>query len=71
MNNYYAKVHGHENLYRDSFSGAIVNTSKPVAKNFSKQFSVAVEDINTLKEEISEIKNLLRELINNASNSSR
>ncbi len=67
MDNRYIKVQGHENLFRDSLTGAIVNTDKPVSKSFSKQFSNAIDDINTLKEEISEIKQLLREIVRNGS----
>jgi hypothetical protein len=68
MNTRYIKVKGHENLYRDSLTGAIVNTDKPAPKSFSNQFTNALDDINTLKEELSEIKQLLREIIRNASN---
>jgi hypothetical protein len=64
----YLKVEGHENLYRDMNTGAIVNTDKPAPRNFSRTFNNALEDINTLKEELSEIKLLLRELARNASN---
>jgi len=67
MNNRYLKVEGHENLFRDASTGAIVNTDKPAPRNFSKQFSTAIDDINTLKEEISEIKQLLREIVRNGS----
>ena len=67
MDNRYLKVEGHENLYRDAFTGAIVNTDKPASKNFSKQFTNAIDDINTLKEELSEIKQLLREIVRNGS----
>lgn len=67
MDSRYLKVEGHENLYRDSLTGAIVNTDKPAPKNFSKQFTNAIDDINTLKEEISEIKRLLREIVRNGS----
>jgi predicted transcriptional regulator len=67
MNTRYIKVEGHENLYRDSLTGAIVNTDKPAPKSFSSQFSNAIDDINTLKEEISEIKQLLREIVRNGS----
>jgi len=63
MNNHYLKVKGYENLYRDSSTGAIVNTDKPASKNFSKQFSNTLNDINTLKEEMSEIKKLLEEIV--------
>ena len=64
----YLKLEGHENLYRDVTTGAIVNTDKPAPRNFSRTFNNALEDINTLKEELSEIKLLLREIVRNASN---
>jgi hypothetical protein len=64
----YIKVKGHENLYRDPNTGAIINTDVPNKSNFSNKFNTAIEDINTLKEELSEIKQLLREIIRNASN---
>ena len=64
----YLKVEGHENLYRDVTTGAIVNTDKPAPRNFSRTFNNALEDINTLKEELSDIKQLLREILRNASN---
>lgn len=64
----YLKVEGYENLFRDVTTGAIVNTDKPAPRNFSRTFNNALEDINTLKEELSEIKLLLREIVRNASN---
>jgi hypothetical protein len=64
----YLKVKGHEGLYRDPSTGAIINNDIPTPRKFSYQFNTAIEDINNLKEEISEIKSLLRELIRNASN---
>jgi hypothetical protein len=67
MDNRYLKVEGHENLFRDVSTGAIVSTDKPAPRNFSIQFSNAIDDINTLKEEISEIKQLLREIVRNGS----
>jgi len=70
MNNY-IKVKGHENLYRDSFTGAIINTEVPRKNSISNKFNTAIEDINNLKEEISEIKSLLRELIRNGSSQIR
>jgi len=67
MNNY-LKVKGHEGLYRDTSTGAIVSTETQKRKSFSATFNTAIEDINNLKEEISEIKRLLKELITNGSN---
>lgn len=66
--NRYLKVQGHENLVRDVNTGAIVNNDKPAPVNFSRTFNNALHDINTLKEELSEIKQLLREIVRNASN---
>lgn len=62
------KVKGHEGLYRDPSTGAIINTQKPHKSSFSNTFNAALDDINTLKNEVFEIKNLLKELIKNASN---
>ena len=64
----YLKVKGHEGLYRDTSTGAIVNTQKPQRSSFSNTFNSALDDINILKNEVSEIKNLLKELIRHASN---
>lgn len=63
----YLKVEGHENLVRDMDTGAIINNEKPVKQNFSRTFNSALQDINTMKEEISEIKQLLREIVRNGS----
>jgi|TARA_S200002703_G_C3627928_1_gene192828 hypothetical protein len=64
----YLKVKGHEGLYRDPSTGAIINTERPPKSSLSNTFNSALDDINILKNEVSEIKNLLRELIRNASN---
>jgi hypothetical protein len=62
------KVEGHDNLYRDPQTGAIVNKQLAPKKSASQTISVMRTDINTLKEELSEIKLLLREIVRNASN---
>ena len=69
----YIKVEGHDGLVRDETTGAILNhdDSGIQARRKQKQLNSALEDINMLKDEVSEIKSLLRELIKNASNSSR
>ena len=69
----YIKVAGHDGLVRDETTGAIINqdSSAIEARRKTKHLNSALEDINMLKNEVSEIKTLLRELINNASNSSR
>ena len=68
----FIKVEGHDGLVRDKKTGAIINLddSAIAARRKSKQLSSALDDINMLKNEVSEIKFLLRELIKNASNSS-
>jgi len=70
MNNY-IKVKGHEGLYRDPSTGAIVNTQTPTRRKFAETFNTAMEDINNLKAEMSEIKNLLKELIRNGNTENR
>ena len=66
----YIKVKGHDGLVRDETSGAIVNHSDSAiqARRKQRQLNSALDDINMLKDEVSEIKFLLRELIKNASN---
>ena len=66
----YIKVSGHDGLVRDENTGAIINqnVSAIEARRKAKQLSSALDDINMLKDEVSEIKTLLRELIKNASN---
>jgi hypothetical protein len=66
----YIKVSGHDGLVRDQNTGAIINVDNSAieARRKSKHLNSALDDINMLKNEISEIKSLLRELIKNASN---
>ena len=66
----FIKVEGHDGLVRDKKTGAIINLddSAIAARRKSKQLSSALDDINMLKNEVSEIKFLLKELIKNASN---
>ena len=65
----FAKVKGHNDLVRDMNSGAIINNDTSAIESRRKNLSLgsALEDINNMKEEISEIKSLLRELAKNAS----
>ena len=67
----FAKVEGHDGLVRDQNTGAILNLDDAAieARRKSKHLSSALEHINMLKNEIFEIKSLLRELIKNGSNS--
>jgi hypothetical protein len=66
----YIKVEGHDGLVRDETTGAILNYSDSAIESRRKQrqLNSALDDINMLKDEVSEIKFLLRELIKNASN---
>jgi len=62
---HYIKVKGHEGLYRDPNTGAIINTEQPTKNTIANRFSTITTDINNLKEDVSEIKSLLRQLIEN------
>jgi len=66
----FVKVKGHDGLVRDQNTGAILNLDDSAidARRKSKQLGSALDDINKLKNDVSEIKSLLRELIKNASN---
>jgi hypothetical protein len=66
----FVKVSGHDGLVRDQNTGAIISldNSAMEARRKAKNLNSALNDINTLKNEVSEIKSLLRELIKNASN---
>ena len=66
----YIKVSGHDGLVRDQNTGAIINLDDSAieARRKSKHLGSALDDINMLKNEISEIKSLLKELVKNASN---
>jgi hypothetical protein len=63
----FAKVQGHDGLVRDMRTGAIINNDSSAieARRKSQNLTTAIDDINNLKEEISEIKALLHELIKN------
>jgi len=67
------KVEGHEHLVRYNNSGAIVNTNVTEYQIYMKrirsreqdgdQIRSAVKDINNLKNELREIKDLLKEIV--------
>jgi hypothetical protein len=65
------KVQGHEGLFRDKKTGAIINIEKPNRNNLSTKLSLMESDINTLKNELSAIKGLLKELIRNGDSKNR
>ena len=69
----YLKVEGHTSLVRDVGSNAIVNTNVSEYQIYMNrvksrekqgdQIRNAVKEINTLKTELREIKNLLKEIV--------
>ncbi len=70
----FLKVEGHDGLYRDPSTGAIVNRdvngyqayidSVRQAREKEQQIASQAEEINTLKTEMGEIKALLLQLLN-------
>lgn len=69
----FLKVSGHDGLVRDNRTGAIINTDKSAFELAKKNrltassFNQLQEDVQTLKNDLSDIKNLLRELLSNGS----
>jgi len=73
MEQNYLKVSGHENLVRDMSSKAVINTSmveyeEYMARRRAKEqeqelIAKQTEEINNLKSDISEIKQMLHELL--------
>jgi len=66
----YSKVQGHSNLYRDEETGAIVNVdhnayTQYISSRNSRQ--AQRKEIDEMKQDISEIKSLLKELLNEQS----
>lgn len=62
----FVKVEGHSSLVRDAESTAIVNTDIEayfLAKKRKEMFLSQRKEINTLKEDVSEIKNILHKLL--------
>lgn len=61
------KVEGHQNLYRDEKSGAIINCDSVGYNQYVNsliQRDVQKKELDAMKRDIDEIKTLLRELIN-------
>ena len=68
------KVEGYDNLIRDTNSNAIVNTNRTEYSIYMSRIRArekqgdeirnAVKEINNLKQELYEIKSLLREVVN-------
>ena len=62
----YSKVEGHVDLVRDETSSAIINTNVEQYRLVMKRREVMKaqrSEINTLKQEVTEIKFLLKEMI--------
>jgi hypothetical protein len=63
-------VEGHKGLYRDETTNAIVNCNDYQYQEYIKLKSESLsekEEIENLKNELSEVKQLLKDLINNQS----
>tara|TARA_Y100001970_G_scaffold22048_1_gene25378 strand:+ start:21289 stop:21489 length:201 start_codon:yes stop_codon:yes gene_type:complete len=63
------RVEGHKNLYRDEDSGAIINHDTNGYSEYIKMRDLKrsqKDEIDKLKNEITEIKSLLKELVNNS-----
>jgi|TARA_B100000214_G_scaffold215619_1_gene156648 hypothetical protein len=63
------KISGHPNLNKDSMTGAVVNTDKNAFEAYKRQRALALqsstnaEDLVHLKQEIDEMKALLKEVL--------
>ena len=66
-----SQVEGHPNLYKDTDTGVIVNRSVSdreryrIAKEQSRRSLDTEQELSSLREEINEIKTLLKQLVNN------
>lgn len=61
------KVEGHSNLYRDAQSGAVINSNRSEYEKYMKakqNRNGMRNEINTLKQDLDEIKQLLKKLTN-------
>ena len=59
-------VKDHKNLYRDEKSGAILNTDTDAFKQYKKMKRIKSnqrDEIERMKQDIEEIKSLLREIV--------
>ena len=59
-------VEGHKHLYRDEKSGAIINTDSHGYSQYKKSRNIKLnqkEEIDGMKKDIEEIKNLLKLII--------
>ena len=59
------KVEGHDNLYRDESSNAIINTDRAAYENYINVRRVNSDkraEMDDMKKELAELKSLLKEL---------
>ena len=60
------KVKNEDHLYRDTDTGAIINTDRSSFEKYKRsklKFQSMEQELDHLKSEISEIKSLLREIV--------
>tara|TARA_B100000900_G_scaffold34249_1_gene25747 strand:+ start:309 stop:503 length:195 start_codon:yes stop_codon:yes gene_type:complete len=58
-------VEGHKHLFRDEKSGAIINTDSHGFSQYKKSKNIRLtqkEEIDSMKKDIEEIKNLLKQI---------
>jgi len=70
----YIKVKGHDHLVRDSQTGSIINTNKSeyeqyllnkqIKQNEQQKIQTLESDVANIKNDLDEIKSLLRSLVN-------
>ena len=61
------RVEGHQNLYRDERSGAIVNCDSAAYNQYLNSLSIRdsqKRELDEMRNDIDEIKSLLKELLN-------
>jgi hypothetical protein len=61
------RVEGHQNLYRDEKSGAIVNCDSTAYNQYLNSLSIKdsqKRELDEMRNDIDEIKSLLKELLN-------
>jgi hypothetical protein len=61
------RVDGHQNLYRDERSGAIINCDSAAYNQYLNSLSVRdsqKRELSEMRRDIDEIKSLLKELLN-------
>ena len=69
MTQRYQKVQDHHDLVRDSKTGAILNINKDEIRRKKQQRLKSLErdrEIDKLKDDVGEIKNLLQQLLENS-----